>query len=597
MAASPDAVDEEGTRVTDSATEIGSPLDSLEGEAPSKRGRRIGTGIGIAIVVLAAAYVGGVFWTADRTPREATVSGVEVGGLPSAQAVTALEDGLADRVTQPLSIRVGDIEATLDPTQAGLAVDAQASIDALTGRSWDPRVVIERLFGQVDTDAVTNVDSEALTAALSGAEDFVTVPPVDATIAFANGTAVVSDPVDGSGLDVEAAVTIIEDTWLTATDTLDLPVTTIAPTMDQATVDTAMTTIVDPLLSGPVTVVAGEATTTLEPDALTAIATVPAQDGAFVLQLDADQLTQLVDAALPGVGQASTDASFTFTNGTPTIVPSQDGTGFDPAQLAAAVTAAAQSTTERTATLELTAQEAEFSTADAEALGITEVIGEYSTPLPAGTDVPRTNNIRHGAEIVTGTLLMPGDTFSLSKTLGPINGSTGFFMSHVVESGNVSEAWGGGLSQLSTTLFNASFEAGLEDVTHQPHSRWFERYPPGREATLFEGQIDMQFKNRTDHGVLVQAWVENGRTYARLWGTKTFDTTITSGGKYAITSPKTIYNTRATCTPESGGANGFTIDVTRVVKGLDGSQVESRTYTTTYQPWNKIVCGPDPNAG
>ena len=66
---------------------------------------------------------------------------------------------------------------------------------------------------------------------------------------------------------------------------------------------------------------------------------------------------------------------------------------------------------------------------------------------------------------------------------------------------------GGGLSQISTTTYNAAYFAGMDIVTHKPHSRWFSRYPEGREATIWSPDLDMKFKNSTPYGVLVQAWV------------------------------------------------------------------------------------------
>lgn len=581
--------------MSDSTEVEGSPLDELEGEKPSRRGRAVAIGCGIGVVVLAGAYVAAVLATQDSVPHEAVVAGVDVSGQSADDAVATLTSELGDRTTQPIPVTVGDLEASIDPADAGLSFDADASVAAVTGPAWNPADLAERLFGSVEAPAVTAVDEEALTTALADAAAFVSVPPVDATIALADGAAVVGDPVDGTELDVPGAVAVLTDTWLSAQSAIDLPVTVLTPSLDQADVDTAMTDIVDPLLAGPVTVSTGDLTTELDTATLTSVATIVGADGTFTLQLDGDALAETVSAALPEAGQAPQDATFTFADGKPSIVPSVDGTGIDPAQLVGAVQAAALSTTERTAAVELVGAEAEFSTADAEALGVSEVIGEFSTPLPAGNDVARTGNISTGAGKVTGVLLKPGETFSLIEHVGPINAASGYQPSGVVENGNVSTAYGGGLSQLSTTLFNAAFEAGLEDVEHKPHTRWFARYPEGREATLFEGSIDMQFTNRTEHGVLVQAFVDGGRTWARLWGTPTFETTISTGSRYALRSPSTVYNTRADCTPEGGGQGGFSVDVTRVVTRLDGTPVEDRTYSTTYVPWNRVICGPDPS--
>ncbi|WP_418606416.1 VanW family protein [Georgenia sp. SUBG003] len=134
-------------------------------------------------------------------------------------------------------------------------------------------------------------------------------------------------------------------------------------------------------------------------------------------------------------------------------------------------------------------------------------------------DPVRTTNLRVGAQKVTGVLVKPGEEFSLLDVIGPISAANGY-VSSVVEDGFVSTAVGGGLSQLSTNMFNVGFLAGMDDVTHTPHSRWFDRYPAGREATLWEPSTDMVWRNNTDYGVLVQSWVTGDRVHSRLWGTK-----------------------------------------------------------------------------
>ena len=571
-----------------------SPLDDLEDEKPSRRVRIVGISAAALLAVLGGAYVGGVFYTADRTASEASISGVDVSGLTSAEAIEALNAGLAERTQSPIALTVGDIDATIDPADAGMTIDAEASVAQVTGRSWSPSVLFTRLFGTQSVDAVTAVDRDALTAALGEAQEYVSVPPVDATISFANAQAVVTQPEDGSGLEIEGAADVITQQWLSADGPIELPVTVLTPELDQAALDTAMSTIVDPLLSAPVVVTAGDQSTSIDTATLTSVSTVVGVDGAFALEVNGEALSAIVAEGLPNVGEVATDASFTFVDGVPSIVPSVDGTSIDPAQLATSVAAAAVLTTERNAPAELVGAAAEFSTADAEALGVTTVISEFSTPLPGYPDPPRTENLVIGTGRVTGILVKPGETFSLLEILSPFNAANGYNQSGVVENGFEAKAYGGGLSQLSTTLFNAGFEAGLEDVTHKPHSRWFSRYPEGREATLYEGSVDMQFKNTTDHGVLIRAWVGDGRVHAQLWGTPTFKTEITTGNRYNLRSGSTIYNTRAGCIPESGGQGGFTVDVHRTVTRLDGTPVEDKTLSWTYSPWNRVICGPDP---
>ena len=132
-------------------------------------------------------------------------------------------------------------------------------------------------------------------------------------------------------------------------------------------------------------------------------------------------------------------------------------------------------------------------------------------------------NITNGASKISGTLIRPGETFSLTDALGPIDAAHGFVEAGAIVSGEHTDAWGGGLSQISTTTYNAAFLAGFEDIEHRPHSEWFARYPEGREATIFTGTLDMRWKNNTPYGALVQAWVAGGRVYVRDVGHQVLD--------------------------------------------------------------------------
>ena len=110
-------------------------------------------------------------------------------------------------------------------------------------------------------------------------------------------------------------------------------------------------------------------------------------------------------------------------------------------------------------------------------------------------------NIRKTAEIVNGAMVAPGDTFSLNGYTGPRGAAQGFVESGIILNGRADKAVGGGISQFATTLYNAAYFAGMEDVAHTPHSYYISRYPAGREATVYEGAIDLKFKNTSQYPV------------------------------------------------------------------------------------------------
>jgi vancomycin resistance protein YoaR len=190
----------------------------------------------------------------------------------------------------------------------------------------------------------------------------------------------------------------------------------------------------------------------------------------------------------------------------------------------------------------------------------------------------------------------------MNDTVGERTAENGFTKGFIISNGVYKEDFGGGVSQVATTLFNAAFFAGLEDVEHKAHSFYIDRYPIGREATVVWGAVDLKFKNNTPHGILIQSWIEpsstssSGSMNVRFWSTKTWDITTGVSDRYNITEEETRYIDSPECVANSG-YGGFDIDVYRYFRrpGSD-ALVRKETLTTTYTPSDTVVCGKDPNA-
>ncbi len=153
--------------------------------------------------------------------------------------------------------------------------------------------------------------------------------------------------------------------------------------------------------------------------------------------------------------------------------------------------------------------------------------GEFTTYFPYARY--RNINIGRAAELINGTLLKPGEIFSLNGIVGERTAANGFVEGFIIKGGKFKEELGGGVSQSATTTFNAMFFAGLKDIQHQPHTLYIDRYPAGREATVAWPTLDLKFQNDTKYGVLVQAFRERApaaagaRITVRMWSTKTYD--------------------------------------------------------------------------
>lgn len=547
---------------------------------------------GSCAVAVVAAYFGAAAFISSQVPANASIAGVNIGSMNSDEARAEIERVVSPLAQEPIKVKVNGKDYTVDPAKAGLSLNTDDTVKDLTSYEVNPVKLYERLTGDYEVTPELNVDKEKLSSQVEALAKKANADVTEGKIEFADGMAKLSTPVDGVALDTEGAVEKISEDWSIDGSPIDLPAQVVKPEISADTLQKFYDDQAKKLLKGDVTLVSGDKKANLSAASIAAAATYAPKDGAPAITLDDKKLYK---AATKNSELSSTakDAKIVLKNGKPSIQDSSNGLSLETEGLGAKVLAAT-ATDNRTAEVKMTETEADFTTAEAKKLGIKEPIVDFSTPYPA-SDTVRTKNLKAGAARVTGVIVKPGERFSLLNTLGPITTANGYYSSGVVENGFSSEAVGGGLSQISTMMYNVGFLAGYDDITHQPHSRWFDRYPAGREATLWEGQIDMIWENNTPYGVMVQAWVSDDAVHTRLWSTKYWDVSQKSSGKYNQTDPETKYNEAEKCVAESGGQKGFTIDITRYRETFDGSKkLPAETKSWTYSPWNKIVCGKKP---
>ena len=568
-------------------TDGGSPLDGLSGDKAPSRLPKVALWAGVGVLVLGGLYAGAQWFYSDKVPPETTVAGIEVGGLDTQAAVEALEKGLGGRAEEPITLQAGTSTTTLDPAAAGLVFDAQATAEELTSFSLSPARLWKHVLGGTDEEPVTTVDDKLLEAQVTELKARLALEPVDGSVVFTDGQPVTTPAQDGSEIVEDEAFEIISSSWLTTSGPLDLPTTPEAPAVTQQETDAALAQA-QTVVSAPVTVAVGGQQAALTPEVLASATSFNAVDGVLQPTFDGPTLLAAVVEGTDDLLDEAADAKFVFVNGAPVIEGGAPGTTIDPAALTTAVAEAALGT-ERTATVELVQSDPAQSVAALEALGVKEKVSEFSTDLTS--DAQRTENLRVGASKVNGTLVKPGETFSLTDTLSPITAAGGYYSAGIVQDGKHVEGIGGGLSQMATTTYNAGFYAGLEDVEHRQHSYWFSRYPAGREATIFVGSIDMKFKNNTPYGVLLQSWVGGGQLHVAVWSTKYWTVEESSSGKQNVVEPTTVTHSGPDCVAQPKGNAGFSITTYRKLL-LEGKVVEEEADRWTYKPDNQVVCGP-----
>ena len=128
----------------------------------------------------------------------------------------------------------------------------------------------------------------------------------------------------------------------------------------------------------------------------------------------------------------------------------------------------------------------------------------------------RVHNIRHAAATIDGTVLQPGETFSYNNALGPTTKANGYKKARIFVRGKDAEGYGGGVCQVSSTLYNAAEIAGLEIIERHPHSKPVAYVEEGRDAATSYGGIDLRFQNTKDYAIRITAETDAEKVIVRI---------------------------------------------------------------------------------
>ncbi|HPD44729.1 MAG TPA: VanW family protein [Candidatus Woesebacteria bacterium] len=318
-----------------------------------------------------------------------------------------------------------------------------------------------------------------------------------------------------------------------------------------------------------------------------------------------DKISEYVDNLASSLKKEPVDAVFQFENGhVLAFRPAQKGYTLNVSQLVSLLNRRLPGLTSQTETqlrldLPFIYSDPKVNNADVNNLGIKELIGRGSSSFKTSASY-RNVNIAQGAAIVNRILVAPGETFSFNKALGKVDAESGFGKAYIIKQGRTVLDIGGGICQVSTTLFRALLNAGLNITERQAHAYrvgyYEEDMPPGYDATVFSPKPDLQFINDTDHYLLIQSLydgVEKKLTY-EIYGTsdnrKVEITNYRQWGK--VPPPPDIYLDDPSLPPgkivqDEHKVSGLKVAFDwRVIKS--GEVLYQRTFTSSYVPWAAI---------
>jgi vancomycin resistance protein YoaR len=500
------------------------------------------TGILAAIAALAAIVLGLAFaGSPSRIADGVRIAGVDVGGETPKQAERMLQERADALAAVPVTFRVGRHVWRLEPRRLGVEVDWAAAVDAVRrqGQGFGPLRGFRRLdlrFFGADVAPPTQVYDAALRYWLDRIERTVNAPHRDAAIVLHGVTPVIVPSRTGEVLDRHAATaTIVRALASLNREPVGLPVRVDRPkaTAGDLTVARAQ---VRTALAAPVHLTHGETRWDLRPARIAKLLQLPA-DGRRTLGIGGNGASAWFTALSKRVDRKPVDANWAIGSSGIRVVPDQPGYLLDVPRSAQAVLRAALVTEPslRSAKLAVEKAEADRSTAEARAMEIRGLVASYQTFY--GGDPNRIHNVQLVSHLVDGHVIAPGATFSFNQTTGARTADKGFKEAPVIINGELQTGLGGGVCQVSTTVFNAAYEAGLPIVSRTNHALYISHYPQGRDATVNYPDVDLKFVNDTGHWLLLRTWVGSSSLTVALYGTPVHRRVVSEAAPLVTTGP------------------------------------------------------------
>jgi vancomycin resistance protein YoaR len=476
----------------------------------------------VSLLVLSGVALGLAFAGSPETlPEGTTIAGVDVAGLTPGDARRMLERRAREREDAPVTFTGGGRRwrvrpaAIIEETDWGAAVEAARREGEGFGPFRGLRRLEVRVFG-ADITPRTRVYDEALEYKVNQFGNALERPRIEPSLRLRGLEPEIVRGKTGLVLDRDAAAHVVARALVGFSRApVALPVRVDVPRLsarDLAEPQARVRTI----LSAPVELAYGPGGWRLPRWRLATMLELPAK-GSTAVRIGGPGASRYFDRLRKTVDRLPQDASFAIGDGNRVrVLPAKSGRELDAEATARALLEAALRPADRVAQLRVVRRAAELTTSEARGMGITGLVGAYETIY--GGEPNRLHNVRLVARLIDGKLIAPGATFSFNDTTGERSEDKGFREAPVIINGELQTGLGGGVCQVSTTVFNAAYEAGLPIENRTNHALYISHYPLGRDATVNYPDIDLRFTNDTGRWLLLRTFVGSSSLTVGLYG-------------------------------------------------------------------------------
>lgn len=544
----------------------------------------------LALVLLGSvmAYLADQQLHSGRVSRNVEVGGREVSSRSKGQLAEVLKEVdqryattevmVSDDKGEGFTTDAGSIGLRVDPTATATKVLAVGRSGTLPSRwwSWLGSFRSARL-----SDLALSVDRPAVDRLVADKGRLDEEPPTEASIQLdKQGRLAGVAGKAGKGID---AGELAKDLVKAAAEGTPIKVKVkrggLGPRFTKADAD-ALAKRAETLVADPLPLVVETTTASLSVGTLRSLLSAEPGPTALELRVDEAAAAAAAEKALPKAGSEPVEPTFKIeANDKVTLVPGSPGRGCCGPEAGKAIAAAILERPAGPVPLAVVDKQPKLTNEQAAGLEVKEQVSSFATKHVCCQ--PRVTNIHRMAEIVRGQVIPPGGSFSINEFVGERTPEKGFVVDKVIEDGRFAEDVGGGVSQFSTTLFNAAWFGGMGFGEYQSHSLYISRYPKGRDATLGFPHPDLVIKNPSPYGVMIWPTYTDTELRVSLYSTKWVDVQAT-GQDTQPNGSCTVYIAKRQLTFLDGKVvNDYTKAQYRAAEGQNCGDEQPQPDTTT----------------
>ena len=480
--------------------------------------------------MLIACAAAAVLVAADHLANQGRIYGgvmvgnVSLGGKTPEEAREIVDERGAAAFDE-LRFVGGPEEFAISAREAGLTLDVESTVDRAyaVGRegSFSKRLGerFEGAWGTVNTAPVVDHDREAVRSRIENRAPRINQEGRNAYVDIRGSDAEAVESREGYTMDVQGTAANVDKALERMSGEVEIAGEAFEPEVLTPAAEEAAS-VAQEAMSEPVTLTADGEEWELSPHEIgQSLSFTPRAGGELRVGLDREQLRGVMSDVYEDLTIAPIEAGFRFEDDGVGVTKSRAGQKIEEQELFDALEAGLFQG-ERAYEVSVGVDEPELTTAQAEELKPTELIGTYRTnyTLSSDTSQERVENLRIASDAISGKALAPGEIFSANELLEPLS----YYETKVIIEGKEEKADGGGLCQVSSTLYMAANYAGLDIVEPHPHAAQLPYIRPGLDATVWFGALDMKFENTSDGYLLLREYVaEDGFIYAEIWGRPT----------------------------------------------------------------------------